>query len=304
MLGLGHSKVVAAAEVFLRTHVDVVVLLVVQHGIYVYHVGYTDGAGRKTGIFVGVVGIVDSEHAVVDAAQGKVVHRKLHRGVRLKKDALPKTVQIQTGYRRFLRGIVRLLGHNAGQRHHFVRTQSQLAGFRQPLIVPEIVVLLLHALQKCVHRNGPVHVVGLGDEKTVDGYSVETQLLTGGGVGEGLVKGQTVKLQLRGYSLGQRLHGTRRWHRHIQRLLLAVLQVAEHFFRTGAGLDGVAPFFHMRGVVVPRSQLLKTLKTVRLAYRVEHGVHLGDVVTLVDIHILGLLTRGEGGVEVVVGHTA
>ena len=55
MLGISDRKVMGAGEIFLGTHVEVIVLGVVQDAFQSLVRGYTDRTRRKAGILIGII---------------------------------------------------------------------------------------------------------------------------------------------------------------------------------------------------------------------------------------------------------
>ena len=61
MLGVSAGKVVGAAEILLRTHVEIVVVDVVEHGINAGNSRDADRPWRQSWVAIGVVGAADAE---------------------------------------------------------------------------------------------------------------------------------------------------------------------------------------------------------------------------------------------------
>ena len=61
MLFVGLGKIVRAAEILFRAHIEIVVMHAIEHGIDAGHRRYAYRTGRQTGIAVGVVGTVDGK---------------------------------------------------------------------------------------------------------------------------------------------------------------------------------------------------------------------------------------------------
>ena len=79
MLGGSHGKIMGAGEIFLGTHIQIIVLGRIKYGFESRHGGYADGAWWKSLIYIGIIGRVDSEVLVEDATQGGVTGGKLYR---------------------------------------------------------------------------------------------------------------------------------------------------------------------------------------------------------------------------------
>ena len=83
MFRVGLGKVMSAGEVFLGTHVEVVVLHEVQYGIDSLDGGNLDRAGGQSFVKIGVVGALGPEQFVVDSLEPEVFQGELDGGVRL-----------------------------------------------------------------------------------------------------------------------------------------------------------------------------------------------------------------------------
>ena len=72
-----------ATEIFLCTHVQVVVLHEIQHCVYSGNRGYADGARGQSGVDLGVVRAVYVQQIVVDALEVEALPCKFYGGVGL-----------------------------------------------------------------------------------------------------------------------------------------------------------------------------------------------------------------------------
>ena len=79
MLLVGTSEIVGSAEVFLGTHIEVVVMHVIQHCIDARDGWNTDRSWRQTGILIGIVRTVDMQEIVVDSLEFKLLPSELDR---------------------------------------------------------------------------------------------------------------------------------------------------------------------------------------------------------------------------------
>ena len=61
MLLIGTRKIVGTREIFLGTHVEIVVADMIQHSVNATNAGYLDRARRQPLIPVGVIGRVDGQ---------------------------------------------------------------------------------------------------------------------------------------------------------------------------------------------------------------------------------------------------
>ena len=74
MLGIVDGEIVGAREVLFGTHVDIVVMLVVEHSIDACNRWYADGTRRQTSHAVGVVGRLDLQMFVEHTSDGEVAN--------------------------------------------------------------------------------------------------------------------------------------------------------------------------------------------------------------------------------------
>ena len=88
------GEVVAARKIHLRTHVQVIVLLVVQHALKRLLGGYAYRAGRQACVLVCVLGRLNGKVAVEYAAACGVTNSILHCWVGLQRHAAFQTVYI------------------------------------------------------------------------------------------------------------------------------------------------------------------------------------------------------------------
>ena len=254
------GEVMCAREVFLGTHVDVVVLGIVQHGIYPARGGDAYGAGRKAGVEVGVVGRGRFEVGIGDALPCEVAEGETHGRVGLQRYTPAQAVDVEAGHDGLFRAVVRFFFHNGGQCTDLVHRQPGGLGFGEPFFVPEAGVFLDHALQEAVHADVPVHLVGVGDEKGVDGGFVVAQLAQAQRVVQGLGYFGGVYHELATYVGGQPVHAAHAADGEVQRCLLAPIQPVEHVVGIVARLDGISPCADVLPVVAQLGHPLETGK--------------------------------------------
>ena len=167
-----------AREVFLGAHVQIVVGCAIQYSVDTCHRCNLDGAGRQTGILIGVIRTVELQHVVVNTLDCEIFQGKLDGRVSLKWHVCFQSVQIHT-CNHWLLGIVgSLLIDDAGQCANLIFTQFQGLGLQGALYIPEILVLLLHAFHQILYRDIPINLVGVGDEQAGDSGCVVTLLRT------------------------------------------------------------------------------------------------------------------------------
>ena len=77
MLGVGTCKIVGTTEVLLGTHIEVVVMYVVEHCIDASHGGDAYRTGREADVAVSVVGTADKGLVGIDSFQAKLLKGKL-----------------------------------------------------------------------------------------------------------------------------------------------------------------------------------------------------------------------------------
>ena len=184
VLVVGLGEVVGAGEIFLGTHVVIVVVVVVEHSVYSLHRGNLYGAGREACVLVGVVGALYAEVFPVDASQGEVVEGKLYRGVGLKWHFLTKAVQVHAGNGGFLGVVGCLLIYYAGERGHLDGGEPHAVAQGKARGVPKGGVFTLHAVHEGVETYVPIHLIGVGNEEGGECEDVIAVAGHIGGIGE------------------------------------------------------------------------------------------------------------------------
>ena len=96
MVGIVRSEIVAAGEVFFGTHVEVVVVFIIQHGVQSFRGRNTDGAGGETGVQVGVIGRVERQVGIRHPLPAEVSHGKAHCWVGLQGHTSLQAVDVET----------------------------------------------------------------------------------------------------------------------------------------------------------------------------------------------------------------
>ncbi len=165
VLGEGGGEVVGAGEVFLGAHVEVVVAGWIEHGFEGCHGGDADGAWREAFIYIGIVGGVDGEVLVKNAAQGRVTGGELHSGVCLEEHVTLQTVEIETCHNGFLGIDGGLLVYNGGDGGYLEGCEPEGIGLLEALGCPIGGVLTLEALNEVGDGDVPIDLVGVGDEE-------------------------------------------------------------------------------------------------------------------------------------------
>ena len=281
-----------AREILLGTHVEVVVLHGVEHSVDALHAGNLDGAWGQAGVAVGVVGAVEGQHVVVDAACAEILHGKLHGGVGLQGHVGLQTVQVHAGNHGLLAHVGRLLVDDAGQRTHLVGGQSQGRSLRDTLTVPESVVLLDHALNQLRRRYVPVHLVGVGHEERRQRARVvvgNAPIDIAQRIGQCLGNGSRVDHQLARQRGSQTVHCATFGDGEHDGRLLAVLQLAERGQCALARCDGIAARVQMAVVVLVAGYGAQARHAVGGGHRGQLGEDGVYGVVVVDIQVLHLL---------------
>ena len=170
------GKIVGAREVLFGTHVKILMIRRIQHRIDASHRRHLDRTWRQSAILVGVVRALGIQHIVVDTFQRKVFQCELHRGVCLQGHTFLQTVQIHTGNHRLLGIVGGLFVDDARQRTYLIGIQPEGSSLSLTIVVPELVVLFLHAGQEVLDRCVPVHLVGVWHKQADDGGRVVTHL--------------------------------------------------------------------------------------------------------------------------------
>ena len=76
VLCIGYGKIVRAREIFFCAHIDIVVRVVIQHGVNACNAGDADRSRRQTDIAVGIVRRIHLQMLVEHSLDGEVTHSK------------------------------------------------------------------------------------------------------------------------------------------------------------------------------------------------------------------------------------
>ena len=79
MLFISPGEVMRTAEVFFCTHIDIVVMHIVQHGVNGSHRRDADRSGRKSAVLVGVVRAVNREPLLINTVSREILCGELYR---------------------------------------------------------------------------------------------------------------------------------------------------------------------------------------------------------------------------------
>ena len=169
MVAVVDGEVMGAREVFLGTHVDVVVVLVVEDGIDACDGGDADGTWRQSGYSVGIVGRGGLQVYVEHTADGEVAYGIDDGGVALQEDASMEAVHIESGYACLFAVVGGLAVDDAGEGDDFVLRQSDLFGEGGAVGIPEGGVLLRKTFDELIDGGLPIDLVCVGDEEGREG---------------------------------------------------------------------------------------------------------------------------------------
>ena len=126
-----------------------------------------------------VTGAAEKMVAFVSACEreltAEVVEGKDKCGIGLKQPVAFQSVEIDASDAWHLVGLVALLANYGSQCAYFSRCHVEFLGFSQTLVIPELVVFLLHAVNEFLRVGVPIELVGVGDEEGGDGVGVESQ---------------------------------------------------------------------------------------------------------------------------------
>ena len=164
MFGERTGKVVIAVEGRTRAKIDIIVLLVIQHGVYGSNARHTYRRGRQSAMQIGIVWRLVLQVAVEYAPQTEILHRVLYRRVGLQGYALTQAVHVDTRYARHLVRLACLLIDDRGKRRHLHAVQAAALAFLVTLSRPELLILLIHAVDELLGRHRPVELIRIGQE--------------------------------------------------------------------------------------------------------------------------------------------
>ena len=206
----------------------------VQHGVDTGDRGYAYGPWGQSGINVGIVRAVHVEQVVIDSLQGKVLEGKLDGRVGLKGHTLRifgvaehETVVVHAGNHRLFTIVGCLLIDDARQCSYLNGRKFQRLSFLHPCVIPEFLVLFLHALKQVVDGGVPINIVGVGDEQGCNGCGVISQLSAGSLISEDLYDTGAVYHQFLAQGSSHILHGPYAGHYELQWFLHAILEMTE-----------------------------------------------------------------------------
>ena len=294
MLLIGAGKVVGAGEVLLGAHIEVVVADGIEHGIDATDGGNLDGAWGQPRVLIGVVGRVRLEQLLPDALQGKLLQGKLDGGVGLQRHVALQAVQVHAGNHGLLLVVGRLLVDDAGQGTHLHRRQLQRCGLGLAVALPEMFVLLHHALHETLDAHVPIDVVRVGYEERGHGTRVVAVAPAGLVAVEHGGNGGRVDHQLAAQYAGQPVHGAHLGNGEVHAGLLAVLQFAEHGDGSFARFNGVAA----RADVVAVAAVTQQCRQAGHPGRTAHGTQAHEYrvlrIVVVDIQILRSVRARNG----------
>ena len=142
MLRIRLCETVFAAEIGLGAHIDVVVVVVVEHSVDGGLFGKGNRRRRKSSVFVSVVRRIHLQHRARNAPDAKIPYRKDHRRVALQRHPNPQPVEIKPRNRGLFLAMHRLFALNDGcQRRNLYPREIQSLGFFLTLLIPKIIVI-------------------------------------------------------------------------------------------------------------------------------------------------------------------
>ena len=298
MLGISDRKVMSAGEIFLGTHVEVIVLGVVQDAFQSLVRRYTDRARRKSGILVSVVRRICFQVLVKDASKLEIAHAELYRRVGLEEHATLQAIDVEAGYHGLLGMVGGFFLYNGGKGSYLDGGKADGLGLLHAFLVPIGLVFLLHAGHEIFGTHVPVHFVGVRNEEGGEGFLRITHLSDKGSIVEQGSYFYRVNHELAGgiachavqgaHTTDGQLHGSLVTHRE------ATMQVA-HVVR---GLDGVSSGLDVVALITDKR--LEAVHLLGVSCLGDFGIYRVHIVVTVYIDIGSVRDLERLGKEVII----
>lgn len=245
MFGIGGGEVVRPAEIGIGAHIQIVVLLPVEHGIHGGCTRNTDRSGRQARIFVCIIRRVNLQVLFKNTPQSEVLECEFHSGTGLQRHILLQTVDIQPCDNGIFRLAVAFLLDNGSDGCHLGRRKRKGFCLFETGSVPEMAVFLLHPLEQSIGRDVPIEFVGVGYEKGNGSRCVESVMLhatVGFETGDDV---QRVEHELRSEPLGELRCGADVVERDLDGGLLLIAETAYYIEIAKRGAEQIAACFRL-----------------------------------------------------------
>ena len=156
-------------EVGLGTHIHIIVVRIVEHGVDSCHGGDANRARWKSFVAVGVVRTVGGKHFLIDTLGFEIARGKFHGRVGLEAHAIVEAVNVHTRHLRHFALIIGLLIDNARQGNHLVLRKSHVLGLLHAVLIPKALALFVHPLKKIAHADVPIQIIRVGNKHSDNG---------------------------------------------------------------------------------------------------------------------------------------
>ena len=151
------------AEIRLRNHIQIIVILEIQHRINRRYRRNNNRPRRQSPVHISIIRRFDLHVLMKNPRNGEISHGKFQCRTGLQRNALFDPVHINPSHPWFLIFNQRLLINNRSQRRHLLAGHAQLRQLLIPLL-PELLILARHPVRKILRRRGPVHLIGIGNK--------------------------------------------------------------------------------------------------------------------------------------------
>ena len=173
MIAIGGGKNMGSVQRRIRTHIEVIRLRGIEHVVDRLGIRTSNRSGWQTGVLVRVIRRIDRQVAIQHALEFEIAYGVLYRRTSLQQHAFVNAVDIEAGDKRHLAFVMTLALDDGRYDSYLDRRQTDRVGFRAARVVPENVILALHALEELLHRDVPIHLVGVRNEEAPAGLFVQ-----------------------------------------------------------------------------------------------------------------------------------
>ena len=184
-------------------HEEIVRLRSIKHHVDSSRRRASNRSRRQTGIDIGVIRRINGKMAIKDPFEFEIPYRILDGRARLQQHSFMEAVEIQTGNYWHLILIMALPLHNRGNYSNLDRSQSDRISFSSPRLIPKDVIFLLHAVEKLLGGNIPIHLVCSRNKKTAAGLFIQPILAQESVILQILKQRETVHHQMSCHFAGQ-----------------------------------------------------------------------------------------------------
>ena len=236
----------------------------------------TDGSGWQTGMLIGVIGRINRQMAIEDALEFEITYGVLDGRAGLEQHAFVDTVEIEAGDQRHLAFVMTLAFDDRGDDSYLDGSETDGVSFGTPFVIPEAVILQLHAVEELFGRYIPIDLIGIGYEETTTCLFIEYVGRKESFVLQMLQEGEAIHLEMGRDLTGQVFAGTDEMiPRDTNGSLIAVFESLDQFAVTYLRRKTIMTFFGLVEDKKTHMQFEVSLRTdlVVFSQELKHGVH-------------------------------